>query len=395
MRIMLDPGHGGNDPGAQANGIREKDPNLKVALRAAAMLEAHGMDVLLTRTGDVTVSLPDRTDFANREKVDAFISIHHNAADNSSARGLEVYHSIFGGEGKRLARLIHDRFVAITGIPSRGVRTRKGSSGRDYYHVIRETRMPAVIVEGGFVTNPEDAALIKSAAFIEQEAQAISQAVLAWYGHEVDGLGTPILGKPQATLEQAQAWARTRKASDDFIAVAGLYWKLAPTLNVRPEVAYAQSAKETAFGRFGGVITRDFNNWCGLKTTKGGSNSDPNAHARFPDDRTGVLAHLQHLALYAGQTVTGKIVDPRHFSSIEGTAKTVEALGGRWAPSKDYGQSIVWDYLTPLLKTKVAEPEPKPQPEPPKTVSLEEYERVVQERDEYRAKLERIKAIVG
>lgn len=185
MRIMLDPGHGGNDPGAQANDIKEKEPNLKVALRAAAMLEAHGVEVLLTRTGDVAVSLSDRTDFANREKVDAFVSIHHNAAGNSSARGLEVYHSILGGEGKRLAQLIHDRFVAITGIPSRGVRTRKGSSGRDYYHVIRETRMPAVIVEGGFVTNPEDAALIKSAAFIEQEAQAISQGIVLWRGGSI------------------------------------------------------------------------------------------------------------------------------------------------------------------------------------------------------------------
>ncbi|MBO8165091.1 MAG: trypsin-like peptidase domain-containing protein, partial [Brevibacillus sp.] len=127
-------------------------------------------------------------------------------------------------------------------------------------------------------------------------------------------------------------------------------------MGIRPEVAYAQAAKETAFGRFGGVVTRDHHNWCGLKTTKGGSNSDPYAHAKFPDDEVGVLAHLQHLALYAGVEVTGRIVDPRHFSSIEGTAPTVEALGGKWAPAADYGQSIVRDYLAGLLETKVSTP---------------------------------------
>lgn len=204
---------------------------------------------------------------------------------------------------------------------------------------------------------------------------------------------TPILGKPQVSLEQAQAWAKARNATNDFIAIAKLYWEMAPILNVRPEVAYAQSAKETAFGWFGGMVTRNFNNWCGLKTTKGGSNSDPKAHACFPDDQTGVLAHLQHLALYAGQTVIGEIVDPRHFSNLEGTAKTVEALGGRWAPNKDYGKSIVKDYLISLLKTKIVKvTEPKSKLE---TIILEKYERVIKERDEYKEKLERIKEILG
>jgi len=168
--------------------------------------------------------------------------------------------------------------------------------------------------------------------------------------------GTPIAGPAQATVVQAQEWARQRKADQAFIDVAPIYWQLAAAIGIRPEVAYSQAAKETAFGRFGGVVTRDFHNWCGLKTTQGGSNSDPNAHARFPDDETGVLAHLQHLALYAGVEVTGKIVDPRHFLSIRGTATTVEALGGKWAPSPDYGQSIVRDYLTGLLSTKVSTP---------------------------------------
>ncbi|UFJ39300.1 glucosaminidase domain-containing protein [Brevibacillus humidisoli] len=168
--------------------------------------------------------------------------------------------------------------------------------------------------------------------------------------------GTAIAGPALATVEQARQWAQSRSAAQAFIEVAAIYWRLGTDIGIRPEVAYAQSAKETAFGRFGGVVDRSFHNWCGLKTTEGGSSSDPNAHARFPDDETGVLAHMQHLALYAGVEVTGPIVDPRHFSFLRGTAETVEALGGKWAPSADYGQSIVRDYLTGLLATQVPAP---------------------------------------
>lgn len=166
-------------------------------------------------------------------------------------------------------------------------------------------------------------------------------------------MGTAILGNAQATEEQAKEWAKQRKATDEFISLAALYWKIAPSLNVRPEVAYAQSAKETGFGRFGGVINATYHNPCGLKTTSGGSNSDPNAHQRFPDWPTGILAHVQHLALYAGVTVKENIVDPRHFDFIRGRAKTVEELGGNWAPSKEYGKSILESYLIPLMKTVV------------------------------------------
>jgi N-acetylmuramoyl-L-alanine amidase len=169
--------------------------------------------------------------------------------------------------------------------------------------------------------------------------------------------GTPILGQAQATVAQAQAWAMSRKAADAFVNLAPLYWQEAPMRGgVRPEVAYAQAAKETAFGRFGGVIPGpQWHNWCGLKTTQGGGNYDVNAHAKFPDDLTGVRAHLDHLALYAGAPgypLPGT-PDPRHFPYIAGTAKTVEDLSGKWA-GIGYGESIVKDYLTGLLAT----PEP-------------------------------------
>ncbi|MBO8128408.1 MAG: glucosaminidase domain-containing protein [Peptococcaceae bacterium] len=166
--------------------------------------------------------------------------------------------------------------------------------------------------------------------------------------------GTNILSSTTVTVEQAQAWARSRGATQTFINLAPLYWRLAPERGVNPAGAYAQAAKETGFGRFGGVLDESFRNPCGMKTTQGGDNYDPDAHQRFSSWEEGVTAHLDHLALYAGATGYPKedTPDPRHFAVIKGRAATFEDLGGKWAPSPDYGISIVRDYLATLLAYK-------------------------------------------
>ena len=164
-------------------------------------------------------------------------------------------------------------------------------------------------------------------------------------------VATPIEGRTYTTRATAERWARNEGATSRFVLNARLYWELAPSRGIRPEVAYAQSAKETAHGNFGGVLGPSFRNSCGLKTTAGGDDSDPNAHQRFATWRQGVIACIDHLALYAGAPGYPRAVtpDPRHFSSVYATAPTVESLGGRWAPAGDYGRSIVRDYLNPLL----------------------------------------------
>lgn len=168
---------------------------------------------------------------------------------------------------------------------------------------------------------------------------------------------TPILGPPSATVEQAKAWARSRGATEQFISLAPLYWQIAPEYAVDPAPAYGQSGKESNFGHFTGIVQAWMHNPCGLKTHDA-DGDDITDHASFPDWQTGVKAHIQHLALYAdsGMLMGANIVDPRHFPSIRGVAPTVEALGGHYAPSQDYGKSIVRDYLQPLLAT----PEPAP-----------------------------------
>lgn len=191
---------------------------------------------------------------------------------------------------------------------------------------------------------------------------------------------TPILGEATLPVEVAEAWAASRGATDEFVALAVLFWTYAPERGVRPEVAYAQAAKETGFGRFGGVIDETFHNTCGLKTTAGGDNGDPNAHQAFPSWDAGVIAHVDHLALYAGAPGYPRSVvwrhsggsrvgvqtcatpDPRHFPELFHDAPFCEDLSGKWAGST-YGQSLVRDYLEPLLRFVIPEPE-EPAPSP-------------------------------
>ena len=138
-----------------------------------------------------------------------------------------------------------------------------------------------------------------------------------------------------------------------------MYWKYSEAHGgVNPAVSYIQAAKETGFGNFGGVITAEYHNPCGLKTKQGGEDNDPNAHQRFQNWDDGVKAHLDHLALYAGAKGYPRSVttDPRHFSSICGKAKTVKALSGNWAPSHDYAKSILNIYNELNAKASVLKP---------------------------------------
>ena len=165
------------------------------------------------------------------------------------------------------------------------------------------------------------------------------------------GIQTRIEGQTFTSRAVAERWARRQAASPRFVSNARLYFELARSRGIRPEIAYAQSAKETAYGNFGGVLNASWRNPCGLKTTAGGGNGAPNAHQRFVNWRQGVTACIDHLALYAGAPSYPRVnsPDPRHFPSIYAVAPTVERLGGRWAPAADYGRSIVRGLLIPLL----------------------------------------------
>lgn len=165
-----------------------------------------------------------------------------------------------------------------------------------------------------------------------------------------------IISATEVTAKQAEQWAKSKGATDTFIKLAQLYWKYAPEHgNVNPAIAYIQAAKETGYGKFGGVLDETYNNPCGLKTSVGGSDSDPNAHQKFNTWDEGVQAHLDHLALYAGATgyPRSNTYDPRHFVTIKGTVVTVNALGGKWAPSLTYGEEINKSYNDLLVSSGI------------------------------------------
>ncbi len=152
-----------------------------------------------------------------------------------------------------------------------------------------------------------------------------------------------IISNTEVTVKQAEKWAKSKGATDNFVGLAQLYWKYAPTHgNVNPAIAYVQAAKETGYGKFGGVLNDSYKNPCGMKTVVGGGDTDPNAHQRFNSWDEGVQAHLDHLALYAGADgyPRSSTYDPRHFVTVKGKAVTVNALGGKWAPSLTYGEEV-------------------------------------------------------
>lgn len=366
-KIWSDAGHGGADTGCVGKYGFEKAIVLKMSLYFAERMRQLGHTVEETRTDDSTVTLEDRAERVKVSGVDLCIS-HHVNAYNGQARGAELIHSIYNNG--QLAKCIYDEIVSC-GIPGRRVftRTLPGSDSEDYYYMNWATGAATVLtVEYGFWDNTADAEILQYRW--KDLVEAVVRVIQKYYGwpyseptvEQPKPQGTLILAQPTATVKQAEEWARKKGATPTFTSLAAKYWGLASTCGgVNPVVAFAQAAKETGYGKFGGVIDASYCNPCGLKTTTGGDNYDPNAHARFNNWDIGAAAHMDHLAIYAGAPGYPKAnsPDPRHFPYIKGKAPTVEALGGCWAPSATYGQDIV-KLINAIVST--AEPkEPTPQ----------------------------------
>ncbi|MBX6378715.1 MAG: N-acetylmuramoyl-L-alanine amidase, partial [Clostridia bacterium] len=171
--VVIDPGHGGRDVGARGpSGTFEKDVNLAIARALADRLREAGVAVMLTREADVEVDLYARPTLAARPGVLAFISVHANAANDSNVQGTETYHYPGSASGRALAESIQRQLVAL-GLPDRGVRAAD-------FVVLRESPVPAALVEVAFLSNPEGERLLTSSAFQGQAAAAIARGVLAY-----------------------------------------------------------------------------------------------------------------------------------------------------------------------------------------------------------------------
>lgn len=171
-KVCIDPGHGGHDPGACANSIRESDLVLTIALMARDMLESH-VDVLMTRDNDQFVSLSERCNMANDADCDIFVSLHANCAINTDAHGVETFTS-GSEESRKLAMNILMRHLEAVSQRNRGVK-------KANFHVIRNTTMPAVLHEFGFVSNLNEAERLLDEDNQKRMARAVADGVLDYF----------------------------------------------------------------------------------------------------------------------------------------------------------------------------------------------------------------------
>ncbi len=192
--VVIDPGHGGRDNGACANGLQEKDLNLDVALRVEKLLGAFSFPTVLTRRDDTFVPLSERAAIANKIDNAIFLSIHFNHSPNPASTGVETFYAtekvppesawtwigffnkpepVASDNGEDLAGYIQTALVTRTDAANRGIKPRP-------LYVVRHTRCPAVLVEGGFLNNPLDARLVSNTEYRDLLAKAIAEGMMTY-----------------------------------------------------------------------------------------------------------------------------------------------------------------------------------------------------------------------
>lgn len=194
-RVVIDAGHGGKDSGAIRNGIAEKDLTLDVALRVQRRIAASGLATTLTRSSDQFISLSGRAAAANREDDCVFVSIHFDEGARSGATGVQTFYAArqvqdsalpswmpfvraVSGEStnvnsQSLAGFVQEALVSRTQAVNRGTRAQQ-------FYVVANVKHPAVLVEGGFLSNDQDVSKLTTESYREQLAQAISDGILRY-----------------------------------------------------------------------------------------------------------------------------------------------------------------------------------------------------------------------
>lgn len=177
-KVFIGVGHGGKDPGAVANGLKEKDINLGVALSCAEELEKYNIEVLLSRYTDEDDSVTEEIKECNNFGADLAIDFHINAGGGD---GTEIFHHSLGCNSKRLAQCLEEQVKLLNN--SRGIKTRiNENTGKDYYAFIRDTNPPAVIVESAFIDNLEDIQCIDEEEEQKTFGKAYAVGILNYLG---------------------------------------------------------------------------------------------------------------------------------------------------------------------------------------------------------------------
>lgn len=170
--VVIDAGHGGNDPGAVSNGVREKEITLKVSYFLKEMLTSSGFNVIMARSDDSEILLKPRVDIANLNNADIFVSIHCNATEGPGPMGIETYYRT--EKSLPLAKLIHKNLINSLPTLDRGIRIRN-------FYVIKNTIMPSVLIEIGYLTNKTEASRLSTESYQKDLAKSILKGIKDYF----------------------------------------------------------------------------------------------------------------------------------------------------------------------------------------------------------------------
>lgn len=386
VTICLDPGHGGNDSGAVGvNNAYEKDLTLKIAQYCKQELEKYDCNVVMTRTGDTNPSLEDRANYAKSQGAQYLISIHLNSG-GGYAVGAEVYYPNtnwrpdISQNGRNVAQAIQNQLVSL-GIRDRGIKFRTidtneypdpfrydDGSVADYYGIIRNAKyngLTGLIIEHCFINSVSDYNnYLNSDAKLQKLGVADANGIVSALGLSKKDAKTLITGATKTNISQMvnyfinnggtyDKFSKYGTQYDGILAQKGaanieefcqIFYEEAIAENIRPEVAFCQTMKETGFLQFGHDVKPDQCNFAGLGATGNGV-----AGNSFASVREGIRAQIQHLKAYATtDNLINACVDNRFGYVKRGSAPYVEWLGKRenptgdgWATGSNYGTDIV------------------------------------------------------
>lgn len=174
--IVLDAGHGGKDQGASGGDAIEKEITLAIAKKTKVILKEAGYKVRLVRDDDTFVELEDRAEYANRKEAKVFVSIHCNSSEDGEGNGIETFYTEQKGEeSQKLAQFLQESVVAATGARDREVKT------ADYAVIVR-TKMPAALVETGFLSDSSERELLQQEEYQEKVAKGIAEGIINYLG---------------------------------------------------------------------------------------------------------------------------------------------------------------------------------------------------------------------
>lgn len=205
-KVFIGIGHGGSDPGAVANGLKESNLALDIGVRLNKLLKAAGVFTLISRTADVDDDLTDKIARCNVFAPDLALDIHINAG---GGEGWEAFVYSGGGTSKLLAQNIEQEVKKIT--ISRGLKTKLNSSGSDYFGFIRQVKAPSVILEAAFIDNLKDVERIKTGEGRQKFAEAYAAGILKTLGiktAQAEGGGSVCCKASYKTLEEVPEYGR-------------------------------------------------------------------------------------------------------------------------------------------------------------------------------------------